>query len=61
VRVGRSRWFNLLWLLPIGLVVLIAAVAAAQGQRGISAVQRLIADHPGTVATGHPEATGFPA
>ena len=22
VRIGRSRWFNLLWLLPIGFVVL---------------------------------------
>lgn len=21
-RVGRSQWFNLLWLLPIGLVLL---------------------------------------
>jgi hypothetical protein len=24
VRLGRSRWFNLLWLLPIGFVVLIS-------------------------------------
>ena len=31
VRVGRSKWFNLLWLLPIGFVVLIVAVAVAQG------------------------------
>ena len=33
VRVGRNRWFNLLWLLPIGFVVLISAVAVAQGRR----------------------------
>ncbi len=49
VRVGRGRWFNLLWLLPIGFVVLIAAVAAAKGLRGIPSVQGFIADYPGTV------------
>ncbi|MEJ7715159.1 MAG: hypothetical protein WKF40_05395 [Thermoleophilaceae bacterium] len=42
VRVGRSRWFNLLWLLPIGFVVLIAAVAAAKGLRSTASVQRFI-------------------
>jgi methionine sulfoxide reductase catalytic subunit len=49
VRVGRSRWFNLLWLLPIGFVVLIIAVAAAQGLRTIPSVERFIARNPGTV------------
>ncbi len=49
VRVGRSRWFNLLWLLPIGFLVLIVAVAAAKGLRGTPSVQRFIAQHPGTV------------
>ena len=38
VRVGRSRWFNLLWLLPIGFVLLIVAVAAAKGLRNIRSV-----------------------
>jgi sulfoxide reductase catalytic subunit YedY len=49
VRVGSSRWFNLLWLLPIGSVVLIMAVAAAKGLRGTPSVQRFIAHYPGTV------------
>ncbi|MBJ7595210.1 MAG: molybdopterin-dependent oxidoreductase [Candidatus Dormibacteraeota bacterium] len=49
VRVGPSKWFNLLWLLPIGFVVLIVAVAAAQGLRGTPAVQRFIEHYPGTV------------
>src|SRR5215475_12586107 len=31
VRVGRDKWFNLLWLLPIGWVGLIVAVAVAKG------------------------------
>jgi hypothetical protein len=51
VRVGRDRWFNLLWLLPIGFVVLLAAVATAKGLRGMGGVQRFIADYPGTITT----------
>lgn len=46
VRFG-SRWFNLLWLLPIGAMLFLAAVAAAKGLRGTPSVQRFIADHPG--------------
>jgi hypothetical protein len=49
VRIGRNKWFNLLWLLPIGFVVLIAAVAAAKGLRATPSVQRFIAHYPGTV------------
>ncbi len=49
VRVGRGKWFNLLWLLPIGWVLLIAAVAVAKGLRGTSAVQRFMAHHPSTL------------
>ena len=47
VRFG-SKWFNLLWLLPIGLVVLLVGVAAAQELRGLPSVQRFIAEYPGT-------------
>ena len=62
VRVGRSRWFNLLWLLPIGFVVLLILVAVAKGLRGEPAVQRFISRYPGTLAPSHPHATtGFPA
>lgn len=43
VRVGRDRWFNLLWLIPIGFVVLIVAVAIAMGLRNDPAVARFIA------------------
>lgn len=50
VRVGRSRWFNLLWLLPIGFLVLIVAVAVAKELRGQQAVQSFIERYPGTVA-----------
>jgi methionine sulfoxide reductase catalytic subunit len=49
VRIGRSRWFNLLWLLPIGFLLLISAVALAKGLRGTPSVQRFIARYPGTI------------
>ncbi|MFE5585515.1 oxidoreductase [Kitasatospora sp. NPDC056531] len=58
VRVGRGRWFNLLWLLPIGLAVLITAVAAAQGLRHIPSVQRFIRHYPGTVTPAGLTGTG---
>ncbi|MDQ2960205.1 MAG: hypothetical protein M3R48_04045, partial [Candidatus Dormibacteraeota bacterium] len=49
VRIGQSRWFNLLWLLPLGLLLLMVAVAVAQGLRSTPSVQRFIAQYPGTV------------
>jgi sulfoxide reductase catalytic subunit YedY len=52
VRVGKSRWFNLLWLLPIGFVALLVGVAAAKGLRNTASVQRFIEHHPGVAATG---------
>jgi methionine sulfoxide reductase catalytic subunit len=62
VRVLRGKWFNLLWLLPLGFVALIVAVAVAKGLRDDPAVQRFIAQHPGTIEPSQPAATtGFPA
>jgi methionine sulfoxide reductase catalytic subunit len=34
-RMGKSNWLNLLWLLPIGFVVLIVAVGFAQELRHV--------------------------
>jgi methionine sulfoxide reductase catalytic subunit len=62
VRVGRGKWFNLLWLLPLGFVGLIVAVAVAKGLRDDPAVQRFIAQYPGTIEPSQSAATtGFPA
>ena len=62
VRVGRSRWFNLLWLLPIGFLALIVAIAVAKGLRGESSVQQFIERYPGIVEAPRSAATtGFPA
>jgi len=49
VRVGRSHWFNLLWLLPIGFGLLVVGVALAKELRGLPAVQSFIGQYPGTV------------
>jgi methionine sulfoxide reductase catalytic subunit len=60
VRIGRSKWFNLLWLLPIGFLLLIVAVAVAKGLRETGAVQQFISRYPGTIE--RPQAaSGLPA
>lgn len=57
----RSRWFNLLWLLPVGFVGLIVGVAVAKGLRNIGAVERFIERYPGTDITPEAQANpGFP-
>jgi methionine sulfoxide reductase catalytic subunit len=62
VRVGRSKWFNLLWLLPIGFLLLIVLVAVAKGLHGDAFMQRFIRRYPGTDVASPPAGTvGFPA
>ena len=62
VRVGRSRWFNLLWLFPIGFLLLIVLVAVAKGLRGDAFMRRFIGRYPGTDVGTPPAGTvGFPA
>ena len=61
IRVGRSRWFNLLWLLPIGWFLLLVAVAVARELRTLQPVQDFIARYPGTHLTPTLEQdAGFP-
>jgi methionine sulfoxide reductase catalytic subunit len=60
LRVGGSRWFNVLWLVPIGFVLLLFAVAAAKELRAVPGVEDFIRRHPGTgFAT--PFTTALPA
>jgi methionine sulfoxide reductase catalytic subunit len=62
VRVGRTTWFNVLWLLPIGFALLIVAVAVAKGLRSDPWTQRFIGRYPGTILPSQSAATeGFPA
>lgn len=53
VRVGRDRWLNLLWLLPIGWGLLLVMVALAQYLRTLPGVQDFILRHPGTGSSAH--------
>jgi methionine sulfoxide reductase catalytic subunit len=55
VRIGRTHWLNLLWLLPIGFVVGIVLVAVAKGLRTEPSIQHFIARHPGTILTAQAE------
>ena len=62
LRIGRNKWFNLLWLLPIGILLLIIAVAVAKGARDNPAVAQFIEQYPGTVVpAGADDTAGFPA
>ena len=57
IRIGK-RWFNALWLLPIGFVGLVLAAAVAHELRWLPAVQEFIARYPGEGTGGEYE--GFP-
>lgn len=59
VRLGH-RWFNLVWLLPIGVILGLVAVAVAQGLRTFVPVQEFITRWPGTAMEPAPPYNGFP-
>jgi methionine sulfoxide reductase catalytic subunit len=48
LRVGRDKWFNLLWLIPVGFALLVAAVAVGKGLHNMPAVHAFIQRYPGT-------------
>lgn len=60
VRVGRDKWFNLLWLLPIGFVFLITAVAVAKGLNNTPSVQEFMRRFPGSLSPTEAGAEGIP-
>ncbi|MGH9049307.1 MAG: molybdopterin-dependent oxidoreductase [Acidimicrobiia bacterium] len=59
VRVGR-RWVSMLWLIPLGLIGLIVAIAIAQHLRTYSWMQDFIRDYPGTGSFAPNVEGGFP-
>lgn len=59
VRIGK-RWYSTLWILPIGAVLLVIAIAAAQELRTFPQVQAFIRRYPGTGAFIPPLYAGFP-
>ena len=54
------RWIPLLWLLPIGLVMLVAAVLVAQWMRTLPDIQAFLAEFPGETAIPVGTPVGFP-
>ena len=46
LRVGRSKWFDLLWLVRIGFVFLVAGIVVAQALRELPLVQAFILSAP---------------
>jgi DMSO/TMAO reductase YedYZ molybdopterin-dependent catalytic subunit/thiosulfate reductase cytochrome b subunit len=59
LRIG-GRWFNALWLLPIGTAALMALIALAQSLRDIPAVELYIKAHPGVAQAAPSVEAGFP-
>ncbi len=56
----RTRWYSVLWALPIIFVLLVAGVAIAQGLRQIPTVQAFIEHYPGAPASAAVVTSGFP-
>lgn len=61
VRIGKSKWFNLLWLIPIGFFLLIVGAAVAKGIRELPRVQEFIAQYPGESDLPDGAPVGLPA
>jgi len=61
IRVGKAKWFNLLWLIPIGLALLLIGIAVAKGLRELPGVQDFLAQYPGATALPDGAPEGFPA
>lgn len=60
LRLG-NRWFNTIWLIPLGAVLLLAAIAISRELRTYPAVEQFIARYPGTPASAPAVHSGFPA
>ena len=56
-----SRWFRLVWVVPVILVGLFLLVLAARGIRSIPGVQSFMRDFPGQSALPSDAPVGFPA
>jgi len=61
VRIGKSKWFNLLWLIPIGFLLLVIGIAVAKGIRELPAVQDFIVRYPGESELPEDAPVGLPA
>ena len=60
-KTARSRWFTLVWLVPLMIAVLLAAVLVAKWMMGLAGVQQFVADYPGKQPLPESAPVGFPA
>jgi methionine sulfoxide reductase catalytic subunit len=54
LRVRRDKWLNLLWLMPMGFALLVAAVAIGKWLHNMPAVETFIERYPGSDNRGVP-------
>ncbi len=59
IRLGK-RWINVLWIIPIIVVLMILGIAIAQQLRTLPGVQEFIARYPGTTPASGAVYSGFP-
>ena len=59
IRVGR-RWINVLWAMPLAVVLLILGIAAAQQLRTMPGVQEFVVRYPGVTSSSRAVYSGFP-
>ena len=57
----RSRWFALVWLVPVAIVLLAAAVLAARWLRELPAISSFIEAYPGETELPEGSPAGLPA
>jgi methionine sulfoxide reductase catalytic subunit len=60
IRIGQ-RWINVMWALPLGFVLTVIGVAAAQALRELPAVQDFLLRYPGVPPSARIVRAGFPA
>ena len=58
---ARSRWFVLVWAIPLAVLVAFLVVLVAQGVRALPAVQSFLTEYPGESALPASAPVGFPA
>ena len=59
--IRSNRWFKLVWIIPLALLVMAAVVLAAQWLRALPAMQSYLADYPGETPLPDGAPVGFPA
>jgi thiosulfate reductase cytochrome b subunit len=59
--ITTNRWFKLVWIIPVALVLLLAVVLIAQWLRRLPAVQSFMTDFPGQSHLSAGAPVGFPA